>query len=115
MVQAGDRELIRAEELLIDPLHDRKCKTWHMPAKRLSLERLFEGVGGKRRTTPNTDLIRAYQMAEGMLSKEALLSVLLQAKEVLAREANLLRIEGRTVMFGDIHGQFYDMCDVMNQ
>lgn len=53
-------------------------------------------------------------MAEGLLSKEAYLAVLSQGKEVLAREANLIKVDGRVVMFGDIHGQFYDMCTVMH-
>ena len=88
-----------------------------MPVKRLTKERLYEPevAGEKPRKTPNTDLIREYQMAEGVLSKEAFLEILNQSRAVLAREANLIRIEGRVVMIGDIHGQFYDICDVLRQ
>ena len=108
MVEANiknwDRNLIHQDELLPDPLNDRKCKSWHIPSQRLELNRILEGEEGKNRNTPNTDLIRAYQMAEGLLSKQAFLHVLSTSREVLAREANLIRIEGRVVMFGDIHG-----------
>ena len=108
--------LIREDELLPDPLNDRQVKNWQITNKTLTLERLFEesGKNGKR-ATPNTDLLRQFLMAEGKLTKEAFMSIMRQASEVLSRESNLLRLEGRFVMFGDIHGQFYDMCDIMRR
>ena len=54
-------------------------------------------------------------MAEGVLSKEALLEIMTQAKKVLAREPNLIKVDGRVVMIGDIHGQFFDICDVLRR
>ena len=39
-VRAGS--LIHEDELLPDPLNDRKCRKWHMAAKRLTVDRLFD-------------------------------------------------------------------------
>ena len=32
--------------------------------------------------------------------------------EILRKEPNLMRVEGPVVVFGDIHGQYYDMCNM---
>ena len=31
----------------------------------------------------------------------------------MGRDANLIRVDGEVVMFGDIHGQYYDLIEVM--
>ena len=50
-----------------------------------------------------------------MLSKDAYISLVHKASDILAREPNLVRVDGRVVMFGDIHGQFYDLCEVLRK
>ena len=54
-------------------------------------------------------------MNEGMLTKEAYISVLRKAREALAKEANMIRITGKVCMFGDIHGHFFDLCEVLRK
>lgn len=109
-------QMIKEDELLPDSCNDRVVKDVHRPPnKRLSIERLYNQKDGRRMTAPNAELIRAYQFACGQLSKEAFISVVQKAGDVLAQEANLLRIEGKVVIFGDIHGQFYDLCEVMRK
>ena len=56
-----------------------------------------------------------FLQARGKLSKEAFLAVVRQAAQVMAREPNLIRISGRVVMFGDIHGHFDDLCDILTR
>ena len=70
---------------------------------------------GQRSKHPNPELIKQYQMQEGQLSKEAFLAVLDHASGVMRREANLLRVDGQVVIFGDIHGQFYDLIEVLRK
>ena len=38
-----------------------------------------------------------------------------KAADVMSREANLVRVDGSVVIFGDIHGQFYDLCEVLRK
>ena len=35
--------------------------------------------------------------------------------EILGKEANLLKIDGEVTIFGDVHGQLYDLIDIMKQ
>jgi len=37
------------------------------------------------------------------------------ASEVLGKEPNLLRLEGKVVIVGDIHGQFYDLVAMLRK
>ena len=34
---------------------------------------------------------------------------------MLKREPNLLRINGKVVVIGDIHGQFYDLINILRK
>ena len=43
------------------------------------------------------------------------MAVVQAAKEQLSREANVIRVKGRVVMFGDIHGQYYDLCEILRR
>ena len=37
------------------------------------------------------------------------MEIVARGGEILSKEPNLLRLEGQTIIFGDIHGQFYDL------
>ena len=64
---------------------------------------------------PDAELIKNYQYAGGLLSKEAFLAVVHQATAILAKEPNLVRIEGKVLIVGDIHGQFYDLVEMLRK
>ena len=85
-----------------------------MPNKPLEMDRLYE-LAEDGSLQPNYELVKAFQMAQGMLSKDAYISLVHKASDILAREPNLVRVDGRVVMFGDIHGQFYDLCEVLRK
>jgi len=73
--------------------------------KELPLSRVFPENG----SAPDPDLIKTYLQEGGHLSKECLLALISRAKESLAAEPNMLRIQGKVIIVGDIHGQFYDL------
>ena len=103
--------LIPEDALLPDPLGDRQCDfVARPPNKRLDINRLYTEDG-----KIDYDLVKAYQLAQGQLSKEAFMAVVQAAKEQLSREANVIRVKGRVVMFGDIHGQYYDLCEILRR
>ena len=43
------------------------------------------------------------------------MAVVNQAAQSMKREPNLIRIDGHVVMFGDIHGQYYDLCMMLKR
>ena len=43
------------------------------------------------------------------------MAVVREAISVMAREANVVRVDGKVVMFGDIHGQLYDLCEILRR
>ncbi|ELP84807.1 serine/threonine protein phosphatase 2B catalytic subunit, putative, partial [Entamoeba invadens IP1] len=49
---------------------------------------------------------------EGRLHPLALTAILDRAQTLLRREANIITMDGQTAVFGDIHGQFYDLCNM---
>ena len=70
------------------------------PQKLLHLNRVFENSGAP----PNADLVAEYLYRRGKLSKELSLEILRTAASVLGNEPNLLRIEGKVTIIGDLHG-----------
>ena len=76
----------------------------------LTSNMLFSGTNGK----PNLKLLRQWLYRQGRLSDEAAIQLIRKAKAILEREPNLLVIYAPVVILGDIHGQFYDMLNVMD-
>ena len=70
------------------------------PARPLSLERGFPDLKGR----PNHPLITRYLYESGTLSKPLVLQLLSRTAAVLRDEPNLLRVDGKVVIIGDIHG-----------
>ena len=105
------------DELLPDPLNDRQMNDVPRPPnKRLSLDRIYPlNASGLRAQAPDHELIRNYQYVNGKLSKQAFLIVTNMAKQIMSREPNILRVDGQVVIFGDIHGQYYDLCEVLRR
>ena len=108
------------EELLPNPLDDRvvsedKCP--RLPSKPLSLDRVFplDPSTGVRAYSPDTELIMNFQYSGGLITKTAFLAICEKSKAVLQREPNLLRVNGKVVIIGDIHGQYYDLVEILRK
>ena len=57
-----------------------------------------------RHSRPNVALIRNYIMSLGTISKALVIELVQRAKRVFDQEPNMLRVDGRCYVFGDIHG-----------
>lgn len=99
------KEYVLESDRLKDPLNDRVVKSLRRPpVKELTSERVFtEGAA------VDPELIKVYLEEQGRLSKECLLELITRTKALLNAEPNLLRIEGKVIIVGDIHGQFFDL------
>ena len=38
-----------------------------------------------------------------------------QASQIMEREPNVVRVDGVVCFFGDIHGQYYDLCEILRK
>lgn len=61
----------------------------------------------------NLKLILKHFYNQGRLSEPQAMEILNAAKCRFKKEPNLLRVEGKSYIFGDIHGQFYDLYDII--
>jgi serine/threonine-protein phosphatase 2B catalytic subunit len=59
--------------------------------------------------------VKNYLFEGGKISKECLLEIMRRVKPVLSAEPNLVRVEGKVVIVGDIHGQFYDLVAMLRK
>ena len=50
-----------------------------------------------------------------MLTKELAFGILNRVRPIISREPNLLRIEGKVTIIGDLHGQFYDLYGMLKK
>ena len=48
------------------------------------------------------------------MSKELAMRIVCDCGKILSREPNLLKVEGAVTIFGDIHGQLYDMLNILD-
>lgn len=63
----------------------------------------------------NAELVKNYLFEGGKISKELLLEIMRRVRPVLSAEPNLLRVDGKVVIVGDIHGQFYDLVAMLRK
>ena len=90
-----------------DPYNDRMVSIIPLPPnKRLAYDRVFprDPITNERAYSPNTELIKNYQYDGGLIDKQSFMEIISKATQVLKREPNLLRISGKVVVIGDIHG-----------
>ncbi|KAJ3441619.1 serine/threonine-protein phosphatase 2b catalytic subunit 1-related [Anaeramoeba flamelloides] len=60
---------------------------------------------------PDHIKLRYHLKNEGLISKTDLMTILKLARNILKKEDNLLYIESPVTIFGDLHGQFYDLLN----
>ena len=111
------KDMIEQEDRLPDPCNDRKVKEVRPPPNRpLSLDRVFPMKDFRTRNdTPDLELLKAYLVEQGSLSKELMQHLIDETKTVFRKEPNLHRIDGSVVIIGDIHGQFTDMMSMFSK
>jgi len=63
---------------------------------------------------PNYKILREHLVREGRLSPEAVLQLVQEATEILRDEPTLLELEAPFTVCGDIHGQFYDLINLLD-
>ena len=52
----------------------------------------------------NLELVKNYLFEGGKVSKDCLLEIMRRVRTVLSQEPNLVRVDGKVVIVGDIHG-----------
>ena len=107
-------------ELMPDPLRDRVCKAVPRPPQRpLSYDRIYPLIktelGRERSETPDAELIKNWLYAGGMLTKSAFLAIITHAASILRKEPNVIKLTGKVLVVGDIHGQFYDLVELLRR
>ena len=85
------------------------------PVRPLDLHRVFTNGPMTPNTAINNELVKNYLYEGGKVSKEAVLEIIRRAKPALSQEPNLLRVNGKVVIVGDIHGQFYDLISMLKK
>ena len=83
------------------------------PIVPLSIERVFPN--GCANEQINHELVKNYLFEGGKISKECLLEIMRRVRPVLSAEPNLVRVDGKVVIIGDIHGQFYDLIAMLRK
>lgn len=61
------------------------------------------------------DLIKTHFKNQGRLTIDQATKLLKDAKDYLSKEPNLIKIENKCYIFGDIHGQFYDLINMLSK
>jgi len=80
--------------------------------KTLTTEDLFSGADA----LPNTERLREHLYNEGRLSQECALKLITEAADLMEEEPNIIQLSSRdqpVLVFGDIHGQFYDLLHLL--
>ena len=52
---------------------------------------------------------------EGTLSKSCILRLCAEATALMAKEPNIVRVDDPVMFIGDIHGQFYDLHNILTE
>ena len=114
MVEAGGVNAVLESERLPNPCQDRQVpQVKPPPIIPLSIERVFPN--GNANTDISHDLVKTYLFEGGKISKECLLEIMRRVRPVLSAEPNLVRVDGKVVIVGDIHGQFYDLVAMLRK
>ena len=86
------------------------------PKVPLAFDRVFPlSATGERHFIPNVPLIHDYLMQLGIISKQLMMELVNRAKRIFDKEANLLRVNGASHIFGDIHGQLFDLIPMLDK
>lgn len=79
------------------------------PSNRLTIAEVF-GKG----SVPNYELVADFLSKEGRLDNACAAKIIKMGKEILAKEKNVIHVDGTVTVCGDIHGQFYDLIKLFS-
>lgn len=100
-------------ETLADPCEDRVCKDLPPPPfKPLASALLFPNSKTK---IPDWKLLSEHISKEGKIYKEDFVNIIKDVTERFKSEPNLLECDEPIVIVGDIHGQYYDLCHLLEK
>ena len=100
-------------ETLFDPEHDRAINTVPKPFTGYpSFDRVFPE---SNKGLPDWRYIMYVLQREGKLDKEQIMHILNQSIDILKKEPNIVKVSFPTTVLGDIHGQFYDLANIMEK
>ena len=115
MVQADISQVLDSDRLG-DPCNDRQVSQVKAPPLRpLTPNRIFPQGANTPNGDINVELVKNWLFEGGKISKEALLEIMRRVRPLLSAEPNLLRVDGKVVIVGDIHGQFYDLVAMLRK
>eukprot|EP01101_Sappina_pedata_P008677 TRINITY_DN4862_c0_g1_i1.p1 TRINITY_DN4862_c0_g1~~TRINITY_DN4862_c0_g1_i1.p1 ORF type:complete len:882 (-),score=316.27 TRINITY_DN4862_c0_g1_i1:154-2799(-) len=63
---------------------------------------------------PNPDAIKYHFLREGRLERDAVVELIAKTKAAFAAEPSLLSLKAPITVVGDVHGQFYDLCQIFH-
>ena len=61
----------------------------------------------------NLELLKQWLLERGNMTKNLILELIKRSGEIMKKEPNLVKVDGEVVIIGDIHGQFYDMMQML--
>ena len=99
-------------EYLPDPCQDRNVDIEPFFHKPIATDILFPNGTS---APPDWEKLRTFFKGEGKVSKSDVLSIIGQATKMFAKEPNLMKVPEPLVIVGDIHGQYYDLCHLLDK
>ena len=82
--------------------------------RKLTVPRLYTEKVGEQ-WVPSVAAVKEHFAREGRLSTAAALRLLHDVGAILRAEPNILQLAAPTVVVGDVHGQYYDLLQVIDQ
>lgn len=98
-------------EPLLDPYNDRKVKSVEPPPYLPLSEELLWSA----KDMPNWEIIRDHLKKEGKLKKEDVVRMGELALDIIKSEPTLVYMDEPIWIVGDIHGQYYDLCHLIEK
>lgn len=101
-------------QLLPDPYSDRPVTSVPAPCHRpLPTKEVFLKPDDPVNSQPQWELLRDFLAREGRVSKSDFKRIINQSIQLLSSEPNLVQVEDPVNIIGDLHGQFYDLLNLL--
>ncbi|KAF9762114.1 Serine/threonine-protein phosphatase 2B catalytic subunit [Nosema granulosis] len=73
------------------------------------------GIIDQERNIIDHNIVRQHFLSMGRLSSKQAMKVLYDAMEILKKEPNVLNVSKPSFVLGDIHGQFFDLVNILEK
>ena len=98
-------------EALLDPYNDRVVSSLEAPPS----HPLSDSLMWKEMDMPDWEMIRDHLKKEGKLEKEQVMRMGDLILDIIKKEPNLIHVSEPIWVVGDIHGQYYDLCHLIEK